>query len=97
MERQSIGVEVLVWKYQTNNFIDFIFDMCYIFDGPRKHVDLLKQLLAVGNNPAIRAQDDPGIPRSKQTTSKRKKFESNDCNKTAKEVKRDVTGGRKLY
>ena len=24
----------------------------YIFDGPRKHVDLLEQLLDVSNNPA---------------------------------------------
>ena len=45
----------------------------YIFDGPRKHVDLLEQLIDVGNNPAIRAEDDPGTARSKQTTSKRKK------------------------
>ena len=43
----------------------------YIFDGPRKHVDLLEQLLDVRNVTA----------RSKQTTSKRKKFKSNDCNK----------------
>ena len=41
----------------------------YIFDGPRKHVDLLEQLLDVGNNPAIRAEDDPGTARSKQTMS----------------------------
>ena len=41
----------------------------YIFDGPRKHVDLLEQLLDVGNNPAIRAEDDPDTARSKQTTS----------------------------
>ena len=53
----------------------------YIFDGPRKHVDLLEQLLNVSNNPAIRAEDDPGRARSKQTTSKRKKVKSNDCNK----------------
>ena len=45
----------------------------YIFYGPRKHVDLLEQLLDVNNNPAIRAEDDPGTARSKQTTSKRKK------------------------
>ena len=25
----------------------------YIFDGPRKHVDLLEQLIVVSNNPAI--------------------------------------------
>ena len=53
----------------------------YIFDGPRKHVDLLEQLLDVSNNPSIRAEDDPGTARSKQTTSKRKKVKSNDCNK----------------
>ena len=45
----------------------------YIFDGPRKHVDLLEQLLDVSNNSAIRAEDDPGTACSKQTTSKRKK------------------------
>ena len=53
----------------------------YIFDGPRKHVDLLEQLLDVSNNPAIRAEDDHGTARSKQTTSKRKRVTSNDCNK----------------
>ena len=53
----------------------------YIFDGPRKHVDLLQQLLDVSNNPAIRAEDDHGTARSKQTTSKRKRVTSNDCNK----------------
>ena len=53
----------------------------YIFDGPRKHVDLLEQSLDVSNNPAIRAEDDSGTARSKQTTSKRKKVKSNDCNK----------------
>ena len=53
----------------------------YIFDGPRKHVDLLDRLLDVSNNPAIRAEDDPGTARSKQTTSKRKTVKSNDCNK----------------
>ena len=42
----------------------------YIFDGPRKHVDLLEQLLDVSNNPAIRTEDDPGTARSKQITSK---------------------------
>ena len=44
-----------------------------IFYGPRKHVDLLEQLLDVSNNPVIRAEDDPGTACSKQTTSKRKK------------------------
>ena len=54
----------------------------YIFDGPRKHVNLFEQLLDVSNNPAVRVEDDPGTARSKQTTSKRKKVKSNDCNKT---------------
>ena len=53
----------------------------YIFDGPRKHVDLLEQLQDASNNPAIRAKDDPGTARSKQTMSKRNKVKSNDCNK----------------
>lgn len=30
----------------------------YIFDGPRKHVDLLEQLIDVGNKPAIRTEAD---------------------------------------
>ena len=55
--------------------------LVYIFDGPWKQVDLLEQLLDFSNNPAIRAEDDPGTARSKQTTSKRKKVKSNDCNK----------------
>ena len=53
----------------------------YNFYGPRKHVDLLEQLIDVSNNPAIRAEDDPGTARSKQKTSKKKKVKSNDCNK----------------
>ena len=57
-------------------------------DGPRKHVDLLEQLLDVSNNPAIRAEDNPGTARSKQTTSQRKRVKSNDCQQKAKEVKR---------
>ena len=52
-----------------------------IFDGPWKHMNLLEQLLDVSNNPAIRVEDDPGTACSKQTTSKRKKVKSNDCNK----------------
>ena len=52
----------------------------YIFYGPRKHVELVEQLLDVSDNPEIRAEDDPGTAR-KQTTSKRKKVKSNDCNK----------------
>ena len=52
----------------------------YIFYGPRKYVDL-QQLIDVSNNPAIRAEDDPGTARSKQKTSKKKKIKRNDCNK----------------
>ena len=59
----------------------------YIFDGPRKHVDYLEQLHDASNNPAIRAEDDPGTARSKQTTSKREKVKSNDSNKKPKKVK----------
>ena len=51
-------------------------------------MDLLEQLLDVSNNLAIRAEDDLGTARSKQTTSKRKKVKRNDCNKKSKEVKR---------
>ena len=61
----------LVWKYHVFTFLIVL----------GKHVDLLEQLLDVSNNPAIRAEDDPGTARSKQTTSKRKKVKSNDCNK----------------
>ena len=55
----------------------------YIFDGPRKHMDLIEKLLDISNNPAIhvRDEDDLGPARSKQTTSKRKKVKSNDRNK----------------
>ena len=51
----------------------------YIFDGT--HVALLEQLQDASNNPAKRAEDDPGTACSKQTTSKRKKIKSNNCNK----------------
>ena len=54
----------------------------YIFDGPRKHMDLLEQWPDVSSNPAIRAEDDPGrTARCMQTTSKRKKVKSNDWNR----------------
>ena len=33
------------------------------------------------NNTSGRAEDDPGTARSKQTTSKRNRVKSNDCNK----------------
>ena len=44
-------------------------------------ISRMSRQLDVSNNPAIRAEDDPGTARSKQTTSKRKKVKSNDCNK----------------
>ena len=69
------GSQTWWWSWYGNT------NCVYIFDGPRKHVDLLEQLLDVSNNPAIRAEDDPGTARSKQTTSKRKKVKSNDWNK----------------
>jgi len=51
----------------------------YIFDGPRKHVDLLEQLIDVGNNPAVRTEADADS--GKHKTSKRKKATSKDCSK----------------
>ena len=30
----------------------------YNFDGPSKHVNLLQQLIDVGNNPAVRTEVD---------------------------------------
>ena len=67
------------YKDQSRQFYEIpcVYIFAGIFDSPRKHVDLLD----VSNNPAIRAEDDPGTARSKQTTSKRKKVKSNDCNK----------------
>ena len=59
----------------------------YIFYAPRKRMYLLEQLLDVSNNPAIRVEDDPGTAR-KQTTSKRKKVKSNDCNKKPRKSRR---------
>ena len=44
-------------------------------------MDLLEQLLDVSHNPSIQAENDPGTAHRKQTTSKRKKVKSNDCNK----------------
>ena len=57
----------------------------YIFDGPRKHVDLLEQLLDVSNNPAIASnQRQRGRGSRAMTTTKSQRSEM--C----------VTGGRKL-
>ena len=69
----------------------------YFFDGPRKHVDLLEQLLDVSNNPAKRAEDDHGTARSKQTMSKRKKVKSRTTATKSQGSETCVTGGRKLY
>ena len=60
----------------------------YIFDGPRKHVDLLEQLLDVSRIVLGSYSWVVGTARSKQTTSKRKKVKSNDCQQKAKEMKR---------
>ena len=59
----------------------------YIFDGPRKHVDLLEQLLDVSRIILRSYCWVVGTARSKQTTSKRKKVKSNDCQQKAKEMK----------
>ena len=56
----------------------------YIFDGPRKHVDLLEQLLDVSRIVLGSYSWVVGTARSKQTTSKRKKVKSNDWNKEMK-------------
>ena len=62
--------------------------MCLHFDGPRKHVDLLEQLLDVSRIILRSYCWVVGTARSKQTTSKRKTVKSNDCQQKAKEVKR---------
>ena len=61
-----------------------------------KYIFTLTTPLDASNNPAIRAEDDPGTARSKQTTFKRKKVKSNDWKKSQGSEK-CVTGGRKLY
>ena len=62
-----------MWKgSQSGGGLGMEIPCVYIFDGPRKHVDLLKQLLDVSKNPAIRAEYDHRTARSKQTTSKKK-------------------------
>ena len=77
---ESIGV-VLTVSLTTDSRqfyeIPCVYTFAGIFDDPRKQVDLLD----VSKNPAIRAEDDPGTARSKQTMLKRKKVKSNDCNK----------------
>ena len=60
-----------MWKGSQSGWSLSIEVPCvYIFDGPRKHMDLLKQLLEVSNNPA---EDGLGTTRSKLTVSKRKR------------------------
>ena len=61
-----------------------------------KYIFTLTTPLDASNNPAIRAEDDPGTARSKQTTFKRKKVKSNNWKKSQGSEK-CVTGGRKLY
>ena len=52
------------------------------FDGPSKHVNLLQQLIDVGNNPAVRTEVDADS--GKQRRPKRKKDASNDGSKRKK-------------
>ena len=67
--QQRIGTNM--WKGSQSGWSLSIEVPCvYIFDGPRKHMDLLKQLLEVSNNPA---EDGLGTTRSKLTVSKRKR------------------------
>ena len=54
----------------------------YNFDGPSKHVNLLQQLIDVGNNPAVRTEVDADS--GKQRRPKRKKDSSNDGSKRKK-------------
>ena len=54
----------------------------YNFDGPSKHVNLLQQLIDVGNNPAVRTEVDADS--GKQRRPKRKKDASNDGSKRKK-------------
>ena len=67
----------------------------YIFDGPRQHVDILEQLIDVGNNPAIRTEVDADS--GKHKTSKRKKATSKDCSKRPRLNFCVNVSGRKLY
>ena len=54
----------------------------YNFDGPSKHVNLLQQLIDVGNNPAVGTEVDADS--GKQRRPKRKKDSSNDGSKRKK-------------
>ena len=54
----------------------------YNFDGPSKHVNLLQQLIDVGNNPAVHTEVDADS--GKQRRPKRKKDASNDGSKRKK-------------
>ena len=54
----------------------------YNFDGPSKHVNLLQQLIDVGNNSAVRTEVDADS--GKQRRPKRKKDASNDGSKRKK-------------
>ena len=75
------SVEICGKVVKWGGGLDIEIPCVYIFDGPRKHVDLLEKLLDISNNPEIQDEDDLGPARSKETTSKRKKVKSNDCNK----------------
>ena len=67
----------------------------YIFDGPRKHVELLEQLLDVSDNPEIRAEMILVQLASKQRQRGRRLRAMTATKSQGSET--CVTGGRKLY
>ena len=67
----------------------------YIFDGPRKHVDLLEQLLDVSNNQYERRMIMVQLAASKQRQRGRRLRAMTATKSQGSET--CVTGGRKLY
>ena len=67
----------------------------YIFDGPRKHVELLEQLLDVSDNPEIRAEMILVQLASKQRQRGRRLRAMTATKSQGSET--CVKGGRKLY
>ena len=86
------GSQTWWWSWYGNT------NCVYIFDGPRKHVDLLEQLLDVSNNPAIRAELRMilvQLAASKQRQRGRRLRAMTATKSQGSET--CVTGGRKLY
>ena len=82
----SVRIKRVVRKNVTNTcFIEektMEIPCVYNFDGPSKHVNLLQQLIDVGNNPAVRTEVDADS--GKQRRPKGKKDSSNDGSKRKK-------------